>query len=72
MLSKISEDKLFVHFQNVSNFWGFAPDPTLCPWTQLGDIRPQAPNLPTPGKILQAPMCNATVFKHICNVYFCW
>ena len=31
MLSKISEDKLFVHFQNVSNFWGFAPDPLSAP-----------------------------------------
>jgi len=54
MLSKNSEDEIFMHhFEKMSSTSGsFAPDPASgsCPWTLLGDFRPSDPSLPTPGK----------------------
>jgi len=53
-------DELFVHyFHNLSSAsGGFAPRPPLGihPWVMLGYLCPETPNLPTPEKILRAPM----------------
>ena len=57
---KRSVDKLFMHyFHNLSSASGGLvpkPAPGFHPWTSLGDFRFQTHNLPTPLKILRAPM----------------
>ena len=58
--AKRSVDESFTHhFHNLLSA-SLRPPPELHPWTPLGDFRPQTANLPTPGKILRAPMNSCT------------
>ena len=68
-IAERSVDELFrpMHYflQPVVGLCGFAPKPPpgIHPWTPLGDFRPQPPNLPTPEKILRAPVVQRIMIK---------